>query len=121
MKRIGLALAAIVAAIPQPGQPAKPASPASSATPADEALFVRKCAICHGAVGPGTIMLGRRLGKEHAMLATRTDLDPAYIEGVVRGGLNSMPRFTRVELPDAQLAQVQRYLTRNNPKRARRQ
>jgi len=110
MKRVGLALAALVVAPPLTGQ---------AATPADEALFIGKCAICHGTVGPGTIMLGRRLGKERAMLATRTDLDPAYIEGVVRGGLNSMPRFTRVELPDAQLAQIQRYLTRNNPTKGR--
>ncbi|MEO0062850.1 MAG: hypothetical protein RLZZ08_1410 [Pseudomonadota bacterium] len=82
-------------------------------------VFEQKCALCHGTVGTGTMMLARRLGKDHALLAQRTDLQPAYVEAVVRNGIGSMPAITRVELTDAQLAQLARFLARNNPDAAK--
>ena len=78
-------------------------------------LFEQKCALCHGAMGTGTMMLERRLGKDNALLAKRTDLQPEYVEAVLRNGIGSMPAITRVELTDAQRVQLTAFLTRNNP------
>jgi hypothetical protein len=57
-------------------------------------------------------MLGRRLGKERAMLEHRTDLLPELIRHVVRHGIVSMPPLTRVEVTDAELDAIIRHLTR---------
>lgn len=85
-----------------------PVAPASDG----EALFLRKCGICHLEGGTGTMMLARRLGEDRALLARRSDLRPQYVETVVRRGINSMPTITRVELPDAELRAIVDYLTR---------
>jgi len=94
--------------------PAQTLPPAAAMTPG-ERLFRTKCAICHAARGMGTIMTAKRLGPDHGELAKRSDLDPGYITAVVRGGLMSMPPFTRVDITDAELKQVATWLTRNNP------
>jgi mono/diheme cytochrome c family protein len=78
-----------------------------------KALFTRRCGICHLADGGGTWMLERRLGKAQSLLESRTDLQAPYIRRITRYGLNGMPRFTRVELPDADLEAVIVYLTRS--------
>jgi len=83
------------------------APPASAAT-----LFEVHCGICHLAMGTGTIMLARRLGREHALLGERTDLDADDIRHVVRNGINSMPPQTRVDLSDAELDRIAAWLTR---------
>jgi len=77
-----------------------------------EQLFNARCALCHAGFAPGTIMLGRRLGKERALLAGRTDLDPAYVRQVVRHGLLGMPPVTRVDVSNAELERIIAYLTR---------
>ncbi|MFO1400884.1 MAG: cytochrome c [Steroidobacteraceae bacterium] len=91
-------------------------SPPRMARPATwrrgQQLFTARCALCHVGFAPGTIMLGRRLGKERALLAERTDLAADYVRQVVRHGLLSMPPFTRVDLDDGELAQVIAFLTR---------
>jgi mono/diheme cytochrome c family protein len=79
-------------------------------------LFARRCGICHFADGGGTWMLERRLGKGQALLESRTDLLAPYIRLITRRGLNGMPRFTRVELPDADLEVITAYLTRSGPR-----
>jgi mono/diheme cytochrome c family protein len=85
--------------------------------PADgKALFTRRCGICHLTDGGGTWMLERRLGKEKSLLDSRTDLLAPYIRLIARHGLNGMPRFTRVELPDADLEAIAAYLTRTGPR-----
>jgi mono/diheme cytochrome c family protein len=81
-----------------------------------KALYARRCGICHFTDGGGTWMLERRLGKAQALLDTRTDLQAAYIRAIARRGLNGMPRFTRVELPDAELEAIATYLTRPGPR-----
>ena len=87
--------------------------PALSAdAPDGKAVFTRRCGICHLPDGGGTWMLERRLGKAQSLLESRTDLQPAYVKLVSRQGLNGMPRFTRVELPDSDLEAVVAYLTR---------
>lgn len=113
---IGSAALAGLALIAGPGgaQTAAP-TPANPLVAEGEQQFRHKCAFCHVGPNTGTIMLGRRLGKAQAELPSRTDLDPAYIKGIVRGGLNNMPTITRVELTDQQLDAVAAYLTRNNP------
>lgn len=96
-------------------QPADAAGP----SPAED-LFNTHCGICHLQMGPGTIMLGRRLGPDHALLNERLDLDPAYIKQVVRAGIGGMPPQTRVDLPDAELDSVAAYLTRPASERGNR-
>ena len=95
------------------------AAPAAAADPsvqditgAGRGLFLERCGKCHLDGGTGTFMLGRRLGKDKALLEDRTDLNPGYVRRVVRHGVNSMPWFTPVELPDAELAAIAAYLTR---------
>lgn len=75
-------------------------------------LFHARCGYCHLAGGTGTIMLGRRLGKDRALLDARTDLSVEYIEKITRVGINSMPPHNRIELPDSELDLIAVYLTR---------
>jgi mono/diheme cytochrome c family protein len=77
-----------------------------------KALFHARCGYCHLEGGTGTIMLGRRLGKDRALLEERTDLSADYITHVVRAGIGSMPRHNRIELPDSELDLIATYLTR---------
>jgi mono/diheme cytochrome c family protein len=79
-----------------------------------KALFEQHCAMCHAA-GPGhagTMRLTEVRGAAKAVLAQRTDLDPAYIRIVVRQGLVEMPPWRPTELDDAALQQIMAYLTR---------
>ncbi|HTW24639.1 MAG TPA: cytochrome c [Candidatus Baltobacteraceae bacterium] len=75
-------------------------------------LFHAKCGYCHLAGGTGTMMLGFRLGKDKSLLENRTDLSATYIEKVARSGIGSMPRLTRIEVPDSELKLIAAYLTR---------
>src|SRR6202050_5178756 len=75
-------------------------------------LFHARCGYCHLAGGTGTIMLGRRLGKDRALLESRTDLTPEYVKKITRVGLNSMPPHTRIEVPDSELDLIAAYITR---------
>lgn len=79
---------------------------------ADKQAFDARCAKCHADSGTGTFMLGRRLGKDRALLERRTDLPPELIRHVVRNGIVSMPPLTRVEVTDEELDAIVRYLTR---------
>ena len=79
---------------------------------ADKQAFDARCAKCHAQSGTGTFMLGRRLGKDKAMLERRNDLPPELIRHVVRNGIVSMPAITRVEVTDNELESITRYLTR---------
>ncbi len=81
-------------------------------------LFHARCGYCHLAGGTGTIMLGRRLGKDRALLESRTDLNVEYIKKITRVGINSMPPHTRIELPDSELDLIAAYLTRPASARA---
>lgn len=76
------------------------------------AQYRRNCAPCHARGGTGAMMLGRRLGAEKSLLDQRKDLTPEYIRFVVRRGLGSMPWLSPVELPEQQLTELTRYLTR---------
>ena len=78
------------------------------------ALWKRHCGPCHLDGGTGTFMLGRRLGAERALLENRTDLNAQYVRTVVRNGIQSMPRFSRAELPDEDLDRIAAYLAPAN-------
>ena len=75
-------------------------------------LFHARCGYCHLAGGTGTIMLGRRLGKDRALLAERTDLTTAYVKKITRVGINGMPPHTRIEVPDSELDLIAAYIAR---------
>jgi mono/diheme cytochrome c family protein len=81
---------------------------------ADERLYVEKCSVCHRQMGMGTVILARRMDPKVARLEARTDLTAEYITAAARMGIGNMPRISRGEVSDAQLAQIARYLTKNN-------
>ncbi len=108
MRAAVIALAAALCAAPAA------AADLSAQDSTGRGLFLDRCGKCHLEGGTGTFMLGRRLGKDKALLEDRTDLNPGYVRRVVRHGVNSMPWFTPVELTDAELAAIAAYLTRTN-------
>jgi cytochrome c5 len=81
----------------------------TAATPA-EALYVEKCSMCHRQMGMGTVILARRFDAVKAILENRSDLNAAYIAAVVRTGAGNMPRITRGEVSDQQLATITGHL-----------
>lgn len=92
----------------------------TKSTATGEQLFSNACGYCHLTFGMGTnVLMGRRMAMglppQTALLANRTDLTADYIAMVVRSGQGDMPRITRVDLTDSELALVAEYLTRNNP------
>jgi mono/diheme cytochrome c family protein len=104
-------VAALLAGVLQARQAVAAEPGAGSAASPGQALFRQKCGICHLENGTGTFMLGRRLGPENALLEKRRNLAADYVTHVVRWGLMSMPRFSRVELPDSELKAVAAYLS----------
>jgi mono/diheme cytochrome c family protein len=80
---------------------------------ADERLYVEKCSMCHRQMGMGTVILARRMDPKLARLEARDDLTTYYITAAARMGIGNMPRISRGEVSDAQLAQIARYLTKN--------
>jgi mono/diheme cytochrome c family protein len=90
-------------------------------------VFEQRCAACHAAVpkdmiGPpympamaGTQALQARYkGAKPAELEQRTDLTPAFVTAIVRGGLNSMPFFRPTELSNDDLTALGAYLARKH-------
>lgn len=73
-----------------------------------ERLFVEHCASCHGALGMGTGLLGRRV--QPAELEKREDLDASYVITAVRNGIGNMPMVPRGEVNDAELQAIAEYL-----------
>lgn len=90
----------------------KPAADSARNYGEGEKLFHARCGYCHLAGGTGTIMLGRRLGNDRALLAERTDLTPEYVKKITRVGLNSMPPHTRIEVTDGELDLIAAYIAR---------
>lgn len=101
--------AALMAATAQAGAPAAPTA---------EVLFARRCGVCHNAGGVGAQTLGRRVGAARAVLAQRTDLTVSFVTVAVRRGLLNMPRLTRVEVTDEELAAIAGWLARPREEQA---
>jgi mono/diheme cytochrome c family protein len=81
------------------------------------ALFSNRCGACHLAGGMGTNLLTKErmaAGEppESGLLANRKDLTRAYVRVVVRQGKLAMPRLTRVDVTDAELDAIARYLAK---------
>jgi cytochrome c553 len=79
----------------------------------DEHLFVEKCGMCHRQMGMGTVILARRMDPKVAMLEARQDLTAQYVITAARQGIGNMPRISRGEVSDAQLARIARYLAKD--------
>ncbi len=80
-----------------------------------QALFSNRCGSCHLAGGMGTNMLTKLrvlAGDPPAsgLLANRKDLTQTFVRTVVRQGIRAMPRLSRVEVTDAELDAIARYL-----------
>ncbi|NKJ43397.1 c-type cytochrome [Novosphingobium sp. SG720] len=96
-------------------RPAYPAGDRNAAGGDGKVLFEAHCGYCHLAGGMGTnlvtkqqIMIGRT--PDQGLLANRTDLTADYVKAVVRNGKGAMPTQTRVDITDAELDAVAKYL-----------
>ncbi len=87
-----------------------------SSTSAAEHLFVEKCGMCHRQMGMGTVILARRMDPKVAMLEARNDLSADMVIAAARMGIGNMPRISRGEVSDAQLAQIAAYLAKERGK-----
>jgi mono/diheme cytochrome c family protein len=74
--------------------------------------YDRICIYCHGPGVWGANRLSKRLGKDHALLETRTDLPAPAIRAIVRSGVGSMPPMRKTELSDSDVDAIAAYLTR---------
>ena len=84
------------------------------------ALFSNRCGACHLAGGMGTNLLTKQrmaAGEppESGLLANRKDLTQTYVKVIVRRGKLAMPRLTRVEVTDAELDSIGKYLGKAGP------
>ena len=78
-------------------------------------LFEVHCGYCHLVGGMGTNLLTKQrmmMGEtpDKGLLANRTDLTADYVKSVVRMGKGAMPAQTRVDVTEAELDAVSRYL-----------
>lgn len=74
-------------------------------------LFAEKCAMCHRVMGMGTVLLTRRRDAATAPLEKRADLTVEFVVAAARAGLGNMPRISRGEVSDADLATIAAWLT----------
>lgn len=79
------------------------------------ALFSNLCGACHLAGGMGTNLLTKQRmaageSPESGLLANRKDLTQTYVKVIVRRGKLAMPRLTRVEVTDAELDSIAKFL-----------
>lgn len=130
MKRLLLAAAllsttAAVAALP-PGPPPGPPPPYQMRPEAPvgdrlkpggdgKTLFEVHCGYCHLTGGMGTNLLTKQrmmMGEtpDKGLLSNRTDLTADYVKSVVRMGKGAMPGQTKVDVTDAELEAVSKYL-----------
>jgi len=85
---------------------------------AGRAVYTRWCAPCHaaGVSHPGTNALTvKYAGVKSGVLLEWRDLTPEYVAGIVRGGIAVMPPFRKVEISDAQLEALARFLVQHTP------
>ena len=81
-----------------------------------KSLFTERCGMCHQTNGMGVGLLARRPGDtSKGLLEQREDLSAAVVKVVVRNGISNMPRISRAEVSDPQLATIAQYLSRGKP------
>ena len=84
--------------------------------PSGKALYAERCGMCHQTIGMAVGILSRRPNDpSKGFLEERTDLSAALIRTVVRTGINNMPRISRAEVNNAELAAIADYLARGKP------
>lgn len=130
MKAIALAAALVAlsavayAAAPAGSPPAMPPYMLRPAAPQGDrlvpggdgkVLFEVHCGYCHLAGGMGTNLLTKQQvmagnPPEKGLLANRDDLTQDYVRTIVRLGKGAMPQQTKVDVTDAELDAVARYL-----------
>lgn len=116
---------AVLADAPPPGPPMmmppymlRPEAPAGDRLkPAGDGkvLFEVHCGYCHLLGGMGSNLLTKQrmmMGEtpDKGLLVNRTDLTADYVKSVVRMGKGAMPAQTRVDVTDAELQAVAKYL-----------
>ncbi|MDT0509127.1 cytochrome c [Novosphingobium sp. MMS21-SN21R] len=111
-----------VMAGPPPGPPPpyqmRPVAPAGDRLKPGgdgKVLFEVHCGYCHLAGGMGTNLLTKQQmmagnPPEKGLLANRDDLTADYVKTVVRMGKGAMPQQTKVDVTDAELDAVAKYL-----------
>jgi mono/diheme cytochrome c family protein len=81
-----------------------------------KALYTARCGMCHQTIGMAVGILSRRPDDpSKGLLEQRTDLSSAVIRTVVRTGINNMPRISRAEVSNPELAAIADYLARGKP------
>jgi len=80
-----------------------------------KSVFEAQCGYCHLVGGMGTNLLTKQqmmAGNSPAMgvLSNRQDLTVDYVKTVVRMGKGAMPQQTKVDITDAELDAVAKYL-----------
>jgi hypothetical protein len=63
-------------------------------------------------MGMGTVVLARRKDQKIAMLEARDDLTVDFVTAAARAGIGNMPRISRGEVSNAQMARIARYLAK---------
>lgn len=102
-----LAVAAVISLVSFAVRAADPAPSSPGRT-----AFEEKCGMCHRAMGMGTGLLARRYPKGQELLEARTNLTPELVTSAVRNGLGNMPRLSRAEVSDPELASIAQYLAK---------
>ena len=79
-------------------------------------LYTERCGMCHQTNGMGVGILSRRpADASKGLLEQREDLSGAVVRVVVRSGIGNMPRISRGEVSDPELAEIANYLSRGKP------
>jgi mono/diheme cytochrome c family protein len=84
--------------------------------PDGKSLFTNRCGMCHQTIGMGVSILARRPNDaSKGFLEDRKDLSATFVRTVVRSGIANMPRMSRGEVSDAELALIANYLSQGRP------
>jgi len=96
------------------------AQPSTVLAPLPPRTYADVCATCHDRNGFAVQMLTARLGADRALLHRGTRLSPAAIKAIVRNGTGAMPAMSRIEVSDAELADIATWLaSQRSPSAAR--
>jgi mono/diheme cytochrome c family protein len=84
--------------------------------PDGKALYTSRCGMCHQTIGMAVGILARRpADSSKGFLEDRKDLSAAFVRTVVRTGIVNMPRISRGEVSDPELAKIASYLSQGRP------
>lgn len=89
---------------------------AADAAAEGKALYTARCGMCHQTIGMAVGILSRRPGDtSKGLLEERADLSASFVRTVARTGILNMPRVSRGEVSDPELALIADYLARGKP------